>query len=275
MEMRFVLLTGNDLRHKFVASRLAESVNLVGVVSEAKASTVGQPDLLSQADRDVIRSHFAERDEVERRLMGDHKNFPDTRVLQIENKAVNTPEAFDWVQSLAPDVVILYGTSIIKPPMLDFYEGRMINIHLGLSPYYRGSGTNFWPLVNREPECVGATIHLAVARVDAGAILAQVRPAAEAADRAHELGTKTIMETIDALPGVVSLYLGGEIAPKPQDLSLGRVFKNRDFNADAVRTMWGHLETGMMSEYLARAEARRRQYPIVELPDRSAREVRA
>jgi methionyl-tRNA formyltransferase len=170
-----------------------------------------------------------------------------------------------WLQSRQPDFVILYGSSIIKPPLLDFYRDKMINLHLGLSPYYRGSGTNFWPLVYRQPECVGATIHMAVQSVDAGAILAQVRPAAEADDRAHELGTKTIIAAVDLLPHVLSLYSAGQIRPQPQDLTLGRTFKQRDFDAQAVRAMWREFDSGMMAEYLVDREERRGKYPIVDL----------
>jgi methionyl-tRNA formyltransferase len=160
---------------------------------------------------------------------------------------------------------VLYGTSIIKPPLLDAYAGRVVNLHLGLSPYYRGSGTNFWPLVNREPECVGATIHVASEKADAGGVLAQVRPDAEPADVAREVGTKTIRAALGVLPAVLSLYLRGALRPRPQDLSKGRVYRARDFGAGAVRAMWRHFETGMMEEYLADAEARRRAFPVVEL----------
>ena len=33
----------------------------------------------------------------------------------------------------------------------------MINVHLGLSPYYKGSATNFWPFVNNELQFLGVT----------------------------------------------------------------------------------------------------------------------
>jgi folate-dependent phosphoribosylglycinamide formyltransferase PurN len=266
-EIRIVLLTDNGLRHRFAASRLAKSMNLVGIVSEARSLPIAPPEPLPPADQTVIDQHFAGRDEVERRLLGAFISFPYTDVLEIPKGGVNSLKVFEWVRQRNPDMVVLYGTSIIKPPMLDFYADRIINLHLGLSPYYRGSGTNFWPLVNREPECVGATIHLAVASVDAGAILAQIRPAADISDRAHELGTKTIVAALDMMPRVLSLYARDKIVPQPQDLSQGRVFKTKDFNAEAVRLMWRNFDTGMMAEYVANPEARCRRHPIVELPE--------
>jgi len=260
-ETRVVLLTGNALRHRAVASVLARSVNLVGILSEEKYSPLSSPAAAAGDDAAVIRQHLAERDDAERRLLGPDLRFPDTQTLSVPLASVNSPEVFEWVQRLAPDAVALFGT--VKPPLLDVYDGRMINLHLGLSPYYRGSGTNFWPLVNREPECVGATIHLAVRRVDAGAIYTQVRPEVERGDRAHEIGTRTTVAGAAALAAVLARQGAGNLAPHPQDLSLGRVYRRADFTADAVRRLWRNLDTGMVDEYLADAPRRREKYPIV------------
>lgn len=122
-------------------------------------------------------------------------------------------------------------------------------------------------MVNREPECIGATIHLAVLNVDAGGILAQVRSEPERSDRGHELGTKTIIAGFDAMPRALSMYLSGRIKAHKQDLSKGSVYRRNDFNAEATVKMWRHFETGMMSEYLADRKERLDRYPIVDLPE--------
>ncbi len=264
-ERRIVLLTGDELRHRYAAARVAASFNLVGIVSETKMpAMVAEPE--ATVDRSVVEKHFAERNEAEWRLLGREVAFPGAAVLRVPSGAINTPEICEWVTRREPDYVVLFGTGIVRAPLLDRFAGRMINIHLGLSPYYRGSATNFWPLVEGEPECVGATIHLAVAAVDAGGILAQVRPNAERTDRAHELGTKTLIAALDALPRVVERLAAGALTPKAQDLSRGRVFRRAHFSADAVRTMWGNFDRGMMPEYLADAPKRLAAYPIVEVP---------
>jgi folate-dependent phosphoribosylglycinamide formyltransferase PurN len=260
-----IILTGQGLRHRYVAHQLARGNNVLGIINEAKAPIVAPSTQLCAADQAVIDLHFKERDAVEAKLLGAVPEFPKTEVLNVPNGTSNSPELFEWVKQRQPDFIVLYGSSIIKPPLLDYYENRIVNMHLGLSPYYRGSGTNFWPLVNGEPECVGATIHLAVLKVDAGSILAQVRPLAAATDRVHELGTKTIMAGAKVLALAPSLLADGIAAPKGQDLSRGRVYRNRDFNADAVRTAWKKLDAGMMAEYVTQREARCRSFPIVEL----------
>ena len=82
------------------------------------------------------------------------------------------------VKNFKPDVIIVYGTGIIKGPILE-YTNKIINIHLGMSPYYNGAGTNWWPMYNEEFEFVGTTVHYLDAGVDTGDILGQTRASIE------------------------------------------------------------------------------------------------
>src|SRR5207244_13617600 len=125
---------------------------------------------------------------------------------------------------------------------------RAVNLHLGLSPYYRGHATNFWPLVNGEPECVGATVHLATLDVDAGPILRQARPELAPDDRAHDAGCKAIVAGAAALPHPVAGYADGRAEPVPQQGG-GRLYRRADFDADAVATMRRRLDEGMIPRY--------------------------
>jgi folate-dependent phosphoribosylglycinamide formyltransferase PurN len=262
--VRTLLLTADGLRHRYAASTLGGKTDLVGVVSERKAPPTPADAAMSDEDRDVLRRHFGARDAAELRLLGRVSAWP-TETLEIPRGEVNAPAVADWIAGRRPDVVVLFGTGLIKDPLLRTWQGRMVNLHLGLSPYYRGAATNFWPLVQHEPECVGATIHLAAADVDAGDILGQVRPAVTPADEAHELGTRALVAALAALPRLLTGLLAGSTRPRPQNLALGQVFRRRDFSADAVRRLWRNLENGMMRDYCADLAGRRARYPIVDV----------
>ena len=262
---RIVLLTADQRRHRAAASQLARALDLRGIVSEAKANPLPAPEGVPPEDRVVLERHIAERDATERRLLGDPL-FPSAPLLEVPRRGVNGPEVLAWVRERAPDILVLYGTSLIREPLLQAFAGRVVNIHLGLSPYYRGSGTNFWPLVNGEPECVGATIHLAVADVDAGPILGQLRPRVTVGDRAHDMGTHTIVDAMAALSPLLAEWFGGRVAPQPQRHSGGRAYRRADVDAEAVRRMERNIAAGMIDDFARNHAVRCAAVPIVELP---------
>lgn len=260
---RLVVMTSNHLRHKFFVNTLAARHEVAGVFCEAKRPLPAG----GQGERHpVVQRHFSERTQAEQRYFGGHQELRigSGSVHALAYGQANAPETFEAVRALAPEFIVLFGTSIIRDPLLSHYQGRIINLHLGLSPYYRGSGTNFWPLVNREPQCVGATIHHAILKVDAGDVLAQVRPRPEAADRCHELGCKAIAAGAEIMAAVLERLEDGGLTASPQEPG-GRLYRGKDFHVEAVERMWRHFDTGMMEEYLAHKRDWDARFPLVEL----------
>ena len=73
---------------------------------------------------------------------------------------------------LASNLYIVFGSSFIKGDLVNFLVDQgAINIHMGISPYYRGTDCNFWALYDNNPTMVGATIHLISKGLDNGPIL--------------------------------------------------------------------------------------------------------
>ena len=73
---------------------------------------------------------------------------------------------------LKSDVYVAFGCSYIKGELIDFLvEQRAINIHAGVSPYYRGTDCNFWALYDDNLHLVGTTIHLLSKGLDSGPML--------------------------------------------------------------------------------------------------------
>lgn len=254
-KIKIVIMTGNGLRYRYFANFLTSRFNILGIVSE----TINQPSNQSQ---EKIRKHFLERDQKENYYLKGNEKFNTEKVLFVSSGQSNSHQVFNWVTNLKLDFLVLYGASIIKDPLLSHFKNRIINMHLGLSPYYRGTGTNFWPLVNREPECLGTTIHLATSKVDAGPILLQARPSPEISDRCHDLGCKAIMVGAELMAKALKEYYANKIIPKNQS-GQGKLYKSNDFNVQAVSKMWANFDTGMMREYLKNKSLKDKKYPIL------------
>jgi hypothetical protein len=259
--VQVVALTGNHLRHRWWAAQLAaaDELELRGVVVEAKRA--GRQE--AQADQpELVRHHFDARAEAERRHFGAAPSWEalGAPALELEPGGANNPEALAWIEERGPTHLLLLGSSIIRPPLLDRFP--CVNTHLGLSPYFRGTATNFWPVERGVPECIGATIHLATAEVDAGAVLHQVRPLLEAGDGLHDTGCRALAAAAAALPETVAAYAEGRLAPVPQS-GEGLLFRAADFDEAALRRALDRLEDGLVAAYLADKPARDAAYPIV------------
>ena len=258
-----VIMTGNKLRHKYFVRELQKEFNVLGVLHE-KHKPLPVSDGLG--DDDAIKKHSTNRDAKEDQYFGEYSDFKivNNNILEVESGMANSKEAVDWVKSFNPDYLILFGTGIIREPLLDEFNNKTINMHLGLSPYYRGAATNFWPFVLREPECVGVTIHLAILKVDAGPILGQVRPEIKLGDNSHDIGCRAIIAGTELMKRCITKYDKDDITLSEQKGG-GKLFKINDFNGDAVRKMLENFNTGMIEEYLQAKDARDATYPIINL----------
>lgn len=259
---RIALLTSGSQRHRWVAARLAQSAELVCVVSETKPPQNAGATMAEAAE---IRSYFAARDIAERRWFGDAPvNFSHVarEALTTTWQGANSPEVFERLKAAEIDRLFLFGSSIIQEPLLSHFRGRIVNMHLGLSPYYRGSATNYWPLVDGVPECVGVTIHHATAIVDGGGILAQARPDPTPVDDVHDLGCKTIMAGAKLLQQIAEWP--DSLPDGVQQIGAGKLCRRADFSIDSLYQLRVRMEQHLLSEYLSDKLVRDLRYPILQ-----------
>ena len=167
--MKAIVLTSTFRRHMFVANTVAAGCEVVGVWQEEKTF---RPERYAQDadDERVIQEHFAARDASEAAYFQADDEIRLDRGAECRTGSAgvcNGPAEVARMVAARPDVVLVFGTGILREPLLSAFDGRIIT-SLWASPYYRGAGTNFWPLVNREPEYVGETIHYITTRASTG-----------------------------------------------------------------------------------------------------------
>lgn len=88
--------------------------------------------------------------------------------------SVNDEACKQLLRQLQPDIVIVNGTRIISKNILDSTKAIFINMHLGITPLYRGSHGGYWALNNNDVANFGTTIHFVDVGIDTGAVLKQV-----------------------------------------------------------------------------------------------------
>lgn len=264
--MNIALITSSHLRHKYIASKIALSNNLKLIVTEQKSSKIEDVEKYNEQDKKLIQRHFEERKINEAKYFGEYGAFPkDSELIKVPYGRINSPQILEAIKSKNIDFVILFGSSIIGDDILNEFQEKVINIHLGISPYYKGSGTNFFPIVNNELECIGATIHLAINEVDAGSILTQIRPNNFiASDNIHDLGNKVILTVADNIGRVLKAYYSKSInAVRQEKYSMEKVYRIKDFTPDVLRVAINNIENGAVSKYIVSAEIKRMNRPIL------------
>ena len=182
----------------------------------------------------------------------------------IVKGAINAPENTREIINKNPDLIVAFGCSIIKASLLEAFEGCFLNLHLGLSPYYRGAGTNFWPLVNGEPEYVGATFMQMDHGIDTGPIHHQLRARMLSKDTPHQIGNRLIAESAEAYIDIINKY--HNLTPVNQKLGNGKFYKRTDFSIQSVKRLYTAFADGMIAEYLQNKTERDSNAPIYSNP---------
>ncbi len=140
-----------------------------------------------------------------------------------------------------------------------------MGIHLGLSPYYRGSGTNFFPFVNSELAAVGYTLMHLNSQIDKGPIIHQGRAPIVLGDSIHTIGNRNIgfmFEDIIAL-----LQCGVSLREsREQKVNKGKLYRRKDFSVESLIQANTNLDSGLVSKYLDNLEFEIEKFPIILHP---------
>ena len=163
-------------------------------------------------------------------------------------------------------MILVYGTSIIKGKIINQFKNKILNVHLGISPYYRGSGTNYFPFVNNEPEYCGATYMYLDEGVDTGEIIHQIRPDIFSVDSFHHLSNRFLIKVFKTFR---------KVAENIENISLKdnflkhknnkRIFiKRSDFSEESVKILYENFANGMIKKYLMNKQLRDSKVPLIE-----------
>lgn len=278
--MRIGILTSVDIRHRYFAKALASRFDVAAVGYERTGYDPAATDglRLSVAEETVVAAHFAERVRHETLSFGGDCERLEARaersVLAIAPGELNSETTRTFLAAADIDVLVVYGTNLIREPLLSDWAGRIVNLHLGLSPYYRGTATNFYPLYNDEPQFVGATVHLIDKGIDSGPIFRHARPEIVRDDGPHTIGCKTILAGIEAMIDVLEGWAARRVEAVPQWRPAGaKLYLRKHYHPRQVVELYGKLQAGMIPRYVERL--RRGEVAPIRLVTRSAAAVEA
>lgn len=252
--LRIMILCGRSARHLYVTNALCHTGDVLAIVQETggewnlkKTLRKLRPDNLNKKIWRWLRDRRRYTGNPEARFF-----FPDSAPrldhpeLVHEIQHINHPDLVKLARELKPDLICVFGTSLIRGELLN--EGRLgiLNLHGGLSPEYRGADCTFWALHNGEPDKVGCTLHYIDAGIDTGRLIAHISPEVREGDGELQLFWRAVRDSAEVYAEALARLAQGEPLGMAQS-GRGRLYQVKDRSLRHERALAARLAAGLLA----------------------------
>jgi len=234
--MKITLFTSNKNRHNYLINLLTEVSDELCVIQECGTIFPGIiPDHYQASP--IMKKYFENVNNAQFQLFGNsyvNNKKKNIKILPMLSGDLNQCSINLLSDFLKSDVYVVFGSSYIKGELVDFLvKQKAINIHAGVSPYYRGTDCNFWALYDDNPHLVGSTIHLLSKGLDSGPMLYHAM--SNLKTNPFEYTMSTVKSAFHSIAEKIKDGSILEINPIVQDKSKEiRYSRKNEFNEDIV-----------------------------------------
>ena len=248
-----MILCGRSPRHLYVANRLCRAAEPVAIVQETGTAWTASKVLNLLKPANTARKAWRWlRDRRRYSGGGEARFFFEDRTPMLDRPEllstiahINHPDVVALAERLKPDVIAVFGTSLIRGPLLEKGRLGIFNLHGGLSPRYRGADCTFWALYNGEPDQVGCTLHRIDAGIDTGPLVAHVCPEVHEGDDELSLFWRAVRDSAEAYAELLARLERGERLGRCQD-EKGRLYQVRQRGWREERRLASRLQTQLL-----------------------------
>ncbi len=269
--MRIVIVTHNSDRHFYFCNKLIENTDtVVGVITGAKYNYSPKLTKIKKALRNffpLVNKFFLdllykkwgqrltkEKIDTEEIFFNNQKNYFQSNYKDLligevrqETGSINNDSFVKRIRDENPDVIIVMGTCLLGKDIINSAQ-YVLNIHTGLSPYYRGGNTNFWPFIFKEFDHFGVTVHKLSTGIDSGDIIYNRQVSFENGDTYSSINCKAIILGTELMIKAIKDIEEKDINFIPQ-WEKGRLFLNMHFNNLIVKRYFNVLENDIYSQF--------------------------
>ena len=113
--------------------------------------------------------------------------------------SINSDSSIDLIRKNNSDIIIVSGTRIISSKLINCCDSKIVNIHAGITPRYRGVHGAYWAIVNNDSKNAGVTLHFVDKGIDTGEIISQSTIEIESKDNFSTYSVIQLSKGIDLL----------------------------------------------------------------------------
>jgi len=251
--MKTVFLTNNSCSAQYIANRLNQkglldaiiieetsAKRIIKILREVKSISWQRiPEKFLDLCTIWIYSKLANR-YIEKHLLKPNniKVFP-KEITSHKVKNASGLQCLSILNSLEPELIIVFGTSILKPEVLSIAKRYTLNIHGGIVPKYRNVHSDFWAISKNDLNNIGTSIIHLDPGVDTGDIAIQEILKVNSNDTMFSIKKKNIelslklitqaieMVKLENLPKIKQNQLSGSFYKTPSFLDFFHLFKSK------------------------------------------------
>ena len=253
-----LIFSGFNRRYKYISNLLLDKYRDSSIViqKDFKGDYAGKYSEKSGYDVDTIKlfeNHMRKRDQTEQTFYPEDKfNFNEnTKYIYTTSAELNSDRIIDFIKKIKPSLVFVFGVGLLRSRILNCLgEVKIINLHFGLNPYYRGSNTLLWPLYHQCPGYLGITLHQIDSKIDHGPIYHQQITDFSKTDTIHEIFCKTIRQALKPTLTLVDLLINNVYIEPIRPKHTGKLFFNSEFTPNHLRIVYQLIDEGLLTKYL-------------------------
>ena len=144
-------------------------------------------------------------------------------IPRLEVNKHNALACQEMLRDFKPELVVLGGTGIIRPHILEVPHRGMVNAHPGLLPWLRGSSSVGWAIY-KDME-IGSTVHFVKAGIDTGPIILRRKLPVRRGAAYEYLVRQTITLSGELMAETLEMFEAGEVQGTRQDASVGETLR--------------------------------------------------
>ena len=148
-----------------------------------------------------------------------------------------------------PDLILTYGCGILSDQIIKCAKNAW-NIHGGLSPWYKGGITLFWPSYMLEPQMTGMTIHELTKDLDAGDIIHQCTSDLVRGDGVHDLACRAIIKIGEEINKLLLIINSKDDIKKKPQINPGKLWKESDWRPEHLKLIYEIYNDKIVDHYL-------------------------